>query len=285
MNPVQQAIWFLENRLTQPVDLDDVARAGGVSRFHMARAFAASTGYPVIGYLRARRLTEAARLLARGAPDILSVALEIGYGSHEAFTRAFRDQFGITPERVRAARDLEALPLVEPIMLDSTPRPDLSAPRFEDGRPLLLAGILHHCDAMDGGASIPGQWRRLIPHLGHIPGQVGGELADVTYGVCTNGDDHGNFDYLAGVEVDDFSDLPPELSALRIPAQHYAVFRHADHISKIRTTMHAIWTVWLPASSYEPVDAPLFERYGPEFNPRTGEGGLEIWLPVKPKGT
>lgn len=284
MNPVQQAIWFIENHGSRPIDLDDVAQAGGVSRFHMSRAFTVATGWPVIGYLRARRLTEAARQLANGAPDILSVAVEAGYGSHEAFTRAFRDQFGTTPEQVRATRDLKALNLVEPIMLDSTPRTDLPPPRFEDGRPLLLAGILQRCDTTDGGASIPSQWRRLVPHLGHIPGQVGGDLADVTYGVCTNGDDHGNFDYLAGVEVDDFSDLPPELSALRIPAQRYAVFRHTDHISKIRTTMHAVWTGWLPASGYEAADAPLFERYDPEFNPRTGEGGLEVWLPVKPKG-
>jgi AraC family transcriptional regulator len=283
MNPVQQAIWFIENHFTRPMCLDDVAMAGGVSRFHMSRAFVVATGRPVIGYLRARRLTEAARQLAEGAPDILSVALEHGYGSHEAFTRAFRDQFGVTPEQVRAARDLETLKLVEPIMLDNTPRTDLPPPRFEDGRPLLIAGVLRRYGCDDGGAGIPSQWRHLAPHLGHIQNQVGGALAEVAYGVCANSDDHGNFDYLAGVEVTEFSDLPPDFATMRIPAQHYAVFRHAEHISQIRTTMRAIWTVWLPASPYEAADAPLFERYGPEFDPRTGEGGLEIWLPVKAK--
>lgn len=283
MNPVQQAIWFIENHFTRPICLDDVAMAGGVSRFHMSRAFVVATGRPVIGYLRARRLTEAARQLADGAPDILSVALEHGYGSHEAFTRAFRDQFGVTPEQVRAARDLETLKLVEPIMLDNTPRPDLPPPRFENGRPLLITGVLQRYGCEDGGAGIPSQWRRLVPHLGHIQNQVGGALADVTYGVCANSDDHGNFDYLAGVEVTEFSDLPADFATLRIPAQRYAVFRHVEHISQIRTTMRAIWTVWLPASPYEAADAPLFERYGPEFDPRTGEGGLEIWLPVKAK--
>ncbi|MBW8858504.1 MAG: AraC family transcriptional regulator, partial [Caulobacter sp.] len=127
------------------------------------------------------------------------------------------------------------------------------------------------------------QWRRLVPHLGHIPHQVRGELADVTYGVIANSDDHGNFDYLAGVEVTDFSDLPEGFATLRIPARSYAVFRHGEHISTIRTTMRAIWAAWLPASAYEAADAPMFERYGPEFDPRTGEGGLEIWLPVEPK--
>jgi AraC family transcriptional regulator len=283
MTPVQKAIWFIESHLAQTIDLDDVAQAGGASRFHIARAFPVATGWPVISYLRARRLTEAARQLADGAPDILSVALDAGYGSHEAFTRAFRDQFGVTPERVRAARDLETLPLVEAIMLDSTPRSDLPAPRLEDGRPLVIVGILQPIGAQDGGASIPSLWRRLIPHLGHIPSQVGGDLANVTYGVCAHGDDQGNFDYLAGVEVREASDLPSDLASLRLPAQRYAVFRHAEHISTIRKTMRAIWTAWLPASGYEAADAPMFERYGPEFRPRTGEGGFEIWLPVKAK--
>jgi AraC-like DNA-binding protein len=57
--------------------------------------------------MRGRRLSEAARVLANGGPDILSVALDFGYGSHEAFTRAFRDQFGLTPESVRAQRHLD----------------------------------------------------------------------------------------------------------------------------------------------------------------------------------
>jgi AraC family transcriptional regulator len=283
MNPVEQAVWFIESHFAQPLDLDEIARSGGISRFHMCRAFVVATGRPVIGYLRARRLTEAARQLAKGAPDILSVALEAGYGSHEAFTRAFRDQFGTTPERVRATRDLDPLKLVEPIMLDSTPRTDLPPPRLEHGRSLLIAGVLQHYGCDDAGAGIPSQWRRLVPHLGHIPNQAGGDLEHVTYGVCANSDDHGNFDYLAGVEVTDFGDLPEGFATLRIPARRYAVFRHREHISTIRTTMRAIWTVWLPASVYEAADAPLFERYGPEFDPRTGEGGLDIWLPVEPK--
>ena len=124
MNPVEQAIWFIESHFARPLDLDEIAQSGGISRFHMSRAFVVATGRPVIGYLRARRLTEAARALAEGAPDILSVALEAGYGSHEAFTRAFRDQFGITPEQVRAARDLNPLKLVEPLVLDFGPNYD-----------------------------------------------------------------------------------------------------------------------------------------------------------------
>ena len=278
MNPVEKAIWFIEGHFAQPLDLDEIARSGGLSRFHMSRAFVVATGRPVIGYLRARRLTEAARTLAGGAPDILSVALEAGYGSHEAFTRAFRDQFGITPEQVRATRDLDPLNLVEPLVLDSSLRTDLAPPRIEQGRALLIAGLSGRYGC-EGPGGIPAQWQRFGEHIGHIPG----ELGDVAYGVVLNSDDLGNFDYVSGVEVADFSDLPEGFATARVPAHLYAVFRHAEHISTIRRTMHTIYTQWLPESDYEPDDAPFFERYGPEFDPRTGEGGLEAWIPVKRK--
>ena len=67
----------------------------------MVRAFAAATGFSVMRYVRARRLSEAARALAAGAPDILSLALDADYGSHEAFTRAFRRWSGASPGRFR----------------------------------------------------------------------------------------------------------------------------------------------------------------------------------------
>ncbi len=73
--------------------------------------------------------------------DILSVAIEAGYGSHEAFTRAFRDQFGLTPETVRAQRHLDNLALPEPIKMDESFVANLEPPRLENGKPLLVAGL------------------------------------------------------------------------------------------------------------------------------------------------
>ena len=98
---------------------------------------------------------------------------------------------------------------------------------------------------------------------------------------CLAIDDSGNFDYIAGVEVSDFSDLPREFARVRIPAQRYVVFRHTEHISTIRRTVGAIWNQWLPQSGLKVADAPTFERYDEKFDPATGNGGLEFWVPVK----
>ncbi|MGH8285951.1 MAG: AraC family transcriptional regulator [Steroidobacteraceae bacterium] len=276
MSPAGKALWFVESHFARDLALEDIASAGGVSRYYMSRAFGIATGRSIMRYVRGRRLTEAARSLANGAPDILAVALEAGYGSHEAFTRAFRDQFGLTPEMIRAQGHLGNIELVEPIKMDETLIANLEPPRFESGKALLMAGLgeRYTCET---SAGIPAQWQRFLPHLGKIPGQVG----RAAYGVRCNFDDAGNFDYLCGVEVSDFSRLPADWSRLRIPERRYAVFSHRDHISAIRSTWNTIWNKWLPESGHEAADAPDFERYDEKFDSATGMGGVEIWVPIK----
>ena len=275
MNPVNSALWYVERHFGREITLDEIAAACGASSFHLTRAFAEVTGHSLMRYVRGRRLTTAARALAAGAPDILAVALDAGYGSHEAFTRAFREQFGTTPETLRARRDLNDIPIMEAITMDQTPLDNLEPPRIVVGKTLLLAGLSERYDC-DSSAGIPAQWQRFLPQLGTTPGQVG----RVAYGVRFNHDDEGNFDYLCGVEVPDFSRLSRSVGRVRVPAHRYAVFAHRDHVSTIRRTHQTIWSSWLPQSPHAAADAPSFERYGEEFDAATGHGGLEIWLPI-----
>lgn len=274
MTPVARALWFIESRVECGATLAEIAHFAGVSRYHLCRAFGEATGRSVMRYVRARRLTLAARQLADGAPDILTVALDAGYGSHEAFTRAFREQFALTPEAVRTRRNIEALTLVEPIRMGEPAFIELAPPRFESHGALLVAGLGERY-RFETNHGIPAQWQRFIPHIGHMPGQVG----MITYGVCCNSDGSGNFDYVAGVEVTSFDDLPEEFSRVRIPARRYAVFTH-HHVATMRGAMRTIWTRWLPASGHEVADAPDFERYDERFDPATGTGAIEIWLPL-----
>ena len=276
MNAAQKALWYIESHLARPLTLDEISAMAGISRFHMVRAFAAATGFSVMRYVRARRLTEAARALAAGAPDILQVALDADYGSHEAFTRAFRDHFGLTPETVRATTCLTTLKLQEPILMTSTAFDTIAPPRFETGKAMLVTGLGERI-SFDNSAGIPGLWARFHQYMDNLPGRVG----QVAYGVCTNGDDTGTFDYIAAVEVADFSDLPRDFSRVRIPEQRYAVFSHTDHISTIRRTISAIWNHWLPSSGHKLADAPSFERYDAKFDSVSGNGGLEIWVPIR----
>lgn len=271
MSYLAKALWYIESHYADGIKLDDVALVGGASRCHLTRAFGLATGHSVMRYVRGRRLSEAARLLAQGAQDILAVAIGAGYGSHEAFTRAFRDQFGLTPEMVRAQRHVDNLTLVEAIKMDKSLNVELDAPRYEDGPAMLLAGVSARYRP-ETTAGIPALWQRFLPHVA---------AGVVVYGVCFNNDDAGNFDYLCARAVDNFSHVPDDWTRLRIAPQRYAVFFHRGHISTIRATWHTIWNAWLPQSGQMAADAPDFERYDHRFDPGSGSGGVEIWLPVK----
>ena len=276
MNPVAKALWYVENNFAGEITLDEIAGVAGVSRYHVSRAFGEAIGRPITHYVRGRRLTEAARALASGATDILTVALEAGYGSHEAFTRAFREQFGLTPESVRAQRHLDNIELVEAVSMNHAILTDLAEPRLETRNAFLVAGLSARYDYESCGGGIPAQWQRFAPYIGNVAGQIGSDA----YGVRYNSDDSG-LDYLCGVEVGEFSQLPPELSRVRVPANRYAVFTHRGHISAIRSTWHAIWNKWLPKSGHQLADAPDFERYGKEFDAKSGSGEVEIWVPLR----
>src|ERR1700680_4334762 len=92
-SPVERALWFIENRLGGEISRESIAKSVGVTAHHLARAFGAVTGQSLMRYVRGRRLTEAARSLSAGAPDILAVALDAGYGSPEGVTPAVPEQF------------------------------------------------------------------------------------------------------------------------------------------------------------------------------------------------
>lgn len=277
MSIVAEMLWILESRSREQLDLEELAMVTGRSKSYLSRLFPLITGHSVTGYLRARRLSDAARLLADGAPDILSVALEAGYSSHEAFTRAFREQFGVTPQSVRQRRSLEGLKLVEPLRMDTRSTNPVTPPRFENRPEMHFAGIAER-HKMSMPAGIPEQWRRFQPYIGNIDGVIDG----AAYGLVGEITEDGLFDYLVAVEVRAGIDLPPELTLVTTPALRWARFIHSGHVSAIRDTIGAS-EQWLSANGYEPSEAvhSFIEYYGPAFDARSGTGDIEIWFGLK----
>ena len=153
----------------------------------------------------------------------------------------------------------------------------LEAPRVENSRPLLIAGLRSRFGD-EPWRGTPALWQRFAPYLGKIHGQVG----HTAYGLCFLSAN--SVEYLAGVEVSGRSGLPNDFTTVSIPAQRVLVFPHRDHVSKLHITCDMI-SEWLSTSGYEaakPDGAPDFlERYSEEFNPSTGIGGMEVWVPIK----
>lgn len=279
MQAIDKALWFIESHLAEPLTLDDVAGISGLSRFHLARTFAAGVGLPVFAYVRGRRLTVAARRLADGAPDILQVALEAGYGSHEAFTRAFREQFGLTPDETRTLRSLATLKLVEAIRMPDHASMTAAPDRFVKIDTLLFAGLRKYFRSEDR-AGIPAIWQAFGPMIGTIPNEVKGAAYGLVLAPADESDDAG-FDYFAAVQVKRLDDLPEDLFGARIAGREWAVFEHAGHVSSIGSTCAAAGE-WLAQSGRAPKSGPMqmIEVYPSQFDARTGLGGCEVWVPV-----
>jgi AraC family transcriptional regulator len=275
MSLATRAGWTIERNLNQPLSLDWLAEACGVSRFHLAHAFGDATGRSVMRYVRSRRLSEAAKNLAKGAPDILRLALDTGYSSNEAFSRAFRDQFGVPPEAVRKAGATAGLPMTEALNIAVAETPPLGTPRIERAGAQLFVGLQQNHGFEDLKA-IPGQWERFMQHYDEID-----DKADpIPWGLCLGVDDEGRFDYLCAVKVSAADRLPKGLIRTTTAPHTYAIFQHREHVSRLYATYSAIWNDWLPTSGRAMAEAPCLEQHCETFDTRTGYGGVDIWIPL-----
>lgn len=92
---------FIEEHFTENIRLQEIAEKVGYSKYHMNRMFAKSTGKTIHNYIKERRLFEAAELLSNTDDSIVDIALQVGYTSQQAFTKAFKQQFDCTPQVYR----------------------------------------------------------------------------------------------------------------------------------------------------------------------------------------
>jgi AraC family transcriptional regulator len=98
---VQEVLRYIHRHIHEPLDRETLASVAGFSIPHFHRVFTAHVGESAISYVRRLRLDRAARKLRMGAVDITEVALTAGYDSHAAFSKAFRQQFGMSPREFR----------------------------------------------------------------------------------------------------------------------------------------------------------------------------------------
>jgi predicted transcriptional regulator YdeE len=155
----------------------------------------------------------------------------------------------------------------------SNPKPQ----RYEQGRPMLFAGIRRTHTFASMSEEIPRQWEEFV-RLGTLPEQVG----KAGYGAICGGDAKAQtMEYMCAAEVASFDALPKDLGRMRVPAARYAVFLHEGNVATIQQTWQHIFSTWLPSSGLRSGNTPDFEAYDERFDGATGEGGVEIWLSVQ----
>ena len=104
-------IHYIEEHLTEKLNLDAIARAAGYSKYHLHRMFADTVGLSIHEYVKRRQLTEAAKLLVFSDRTILEISLLAGYESQQAFTDAFRQMYKKSPNEYRIKEEFYPLQL------------------------------------------------------------------------------------------------------------------------------------------------------------------------------
>lgn len=275
MSIVKQTLWIVERHLDRDARLADLAASCGVTPTHLSHAFSQTVGQSLTGYVRGRRLAMAAEQLASGADDILRVALEAGYGSHEAFTRAFRKEFGKTPERVRQAGTTSGLTLLAAAEMTDDLQPGIALMGRRQAQALRLVGLRGRFGS-DTMREIPMLWRR----FGALYSTIENPKEPVPLGLSGPFDDHGMFDYACALEVAAGTEAPAGMIAMNVPAADYAIFRHQGHVSTIGGTYRRILDFVFPENGWTIPNQPILERHDKGFDVNTGGGGISIWVPV-----
>ena len=98
---IEDVMQYIREHINEPLDREVLAGIAGFSIPHFHRVFTAHVGESAISYVRRLRLERAGRKLRMGAVDITEVALAAGYDTHAAFSKAFKQQFGLSPSEFR----------------------------------------------------------------------------------------------------------------------------------------------------------------------------------------
>lgn len=297
---MHRVLEHIDRHLDEVLDLEALAEVANFSPFHFHRLFAAWTGERFGDYVRRRRLENSAvRLMAQPRSAILHIALAVGFGSAEAFARAFKIRFGASPtawreQQVRQRRQDR--------------NPDQTVRKFDQGDTATVAdhgGPFHsrHRPAMNNVRLIDrppvtiAYLRRLGPYgagIGQFWGEVAapwlatnGLLGRARYGISHDDPsivEPSKCRYDAGVDVPPgFVATAPALTTV-LPGGRYAVLPFYGSNAQIGAAWDILLRDWLPASGLQLDARPCFEHYPitSTWDPKTGAFGCELCIPVMP---
>ncbi|MGH1346019.1 MAG: AraC family transcriptional regulator [Nannocystales bacterium] len=270
---VHRAVLYVEARLFEPLAVNDVASAVGGSPFHLQRLFTEVYGISVAAYIRARRISESARMLRETTKPVLSIAMRCQYGSQAAFTRAFTKYIGASPAAYRDGAEHNLAEVGPATVLELCHRDNLEAtPRLHwqhDPRPLV--GIWGEAD-LGNIDDFTRQQDTLASRFGEGVEAVGLGGAMLPGGRIT---------FFLGVDASTakLADGPDALVNASLPAGLYAIFTHHGPGESVRHSISYFAQTWKPPDSIRKADRPSAEVF--RLSERRSESlDVSLWVAV-----
>jgi AraC family transcriptional regulator len=276
---------FIDDHLNEEIDIAGLATSLGTTEYHLRRMFSSLAGMPLSEYIRRRRMTVAAAdVLEQG--DLLTIAVRYGYGSTEAFGRAFRSVHGVGPSDVR--RDGGPLHTQPKLRFRLTVEGNSTMDtRIADRPAFRLVGHATRVPLIHHGinpliqahiASLPATEHVRLKALSNT--EPSG-LLQVSADVDADYTEGAELTYLHGVAITAATAVPEGLDVIDIPAGAWAVFHtQGEYPTVLQSTWAATATDWFPSNPWRlrpgPSIVAILDR-APDFS----TASCELWLPVE----
>lgn len=266
----QESIDFIEQNLTEELDIEAIAGKAILSPFYYQRIFGALCGMTVGEYIRARRMTLAAQEFNGKDVKVIDIAVKYGYDSPDSFAKAFQKFHGITPSQAKepGAPLRSFAPLHIKITMEGGTMMDY---RIVEKAPFTIVGVKRPFNSDTSYQEIPKFWDEWLAQ---------GEKRPImgTFGVCLDmkGKD---FDYWIADLYFPWEDIPEGCETRVIPGSAWAQFPCT--MKTLQDTNTKIWSEWLPAlQGYSLAGEYDIEVYLP---PEEGSDEMKvyIWVPLK----
>ncbi len=285
---IQRAIDYVEEHITEEIDIEDVAAAAYSSPFHFQRVFGILCGLSLGDYIRMRRLSLAGEELSKGNAKIIDIALKYGYDTPESFSRAFTRFHGIAPSEAKHSGNVKIFtPLSVKLILSGGNKMDYRIEKRDAFKVVCKRKKVGKPQAANATKDITAMWqefgkdgtiKRLVACLPQNPVMKG------LLGICFSSElSAKQFPYGIGVEYDGRK-VDGDLEIVEIPANTYAVFTSKGKMpDAFIDTYNRIVTEFFPQSSqYEYAENVEFEVYSSE-DTSDPDYQCEIWIAVNEK--
>ena len=251
LKALENAIIYIENHLGEPIMVEEVARSAGYSYYHLTRQFSAVLGESVGSYIKKRRLAVGAKNLLYTNNRIIDIAIESGFDSSEAFSRAFKAVYRVSPSVYRKNRldlFLSAKERLEPELLRHRVQNVTVHPTIIELPDIKTAGLRGRTTLRDN--MLPQLWQQFNAISDAIPNKVTNARAFGICEACNEGNtiyDMNNnvlFSEVVAVQVSGYGNLPEPFVTKTLRSGRYAVFTHKGSLAFLKKTFDYIWGTW-----------------------------------------
>jgi len=266
---INEVVDFIEQNIAEEINVIDMAKRMDISPWHFQRLFKTMVGDSLGAYLRGRRLSIASEMLLESDRSIIDIAFGVGFNSHEALTRSFKNVFNISPKNYRKEKP-QVLTMKKPMLTDDLfshisngiqrepiimDMPGIFLNGYDIQIPSPFVSDENICEI------IATPWFKLLEEK---KDQTPKDLIGITISPSGNYTE----DKLQFVASEIFYEEPivesSQRVALRIPKQKVAAFNIFSDIEEdiARKTIDYIYGYWLPNSNYMRGKGHDYEFFG-----------------------